>query len=119
MPFKLPNSNPLESNPLFGASEPDAPENASEKRTERPQKKPRTLPAKSAGRPQSASESKSGASGYQRATFIVRSDLLKKLKDYAYTERREIKDVVNEILKEALGRIEDEYAERGERFMEK
>jgi len=32
--------------------------------------------------------------GYTRATFIVREDLLKKLKDYAYTEREKIKDVV-------------------------
>ena len=40
--------------------------------------------------------------GYTRATFIVREDLLKKLKDYAYTEREKIKDVVNKMLAEFL-----------------
>lgn len=37
-----------------------------------------------------------------RATFIVKEDLLKKLKDYAYYEERNIKDVVNEMLEEYL-----------------
>lgn len=40
--------------------------------------------------------------GYTRATFIVREDLLKKLKDYAYTERETLKDVVNKMLAEFL-----------------
>jgi len=40
--------------------------------------------------------------GYTRATFIVREDLLKKLKDYAYTEREKLKDVVNKMLAEFL-----------------
>lgn len=35
---------------------------------------------------------------YTRATFIMREDLLEKLKDYAYTDRRSLKDVVNEML---------------------
>ena len=39
---------------------------------------------------------------YTRATFIVREDLLKKLKDYAYTERETLKDVVNRMLAEFL-----------------
>lgn len=39
---------------------------------------------------------------YTRATFIVREDLLKKLKDYAYTERETLKDVVNRMLTEFL-----------------
>ena len=34
---------------------------------------------------------------WTRATFILREDLLKKLKDYAYTERKSLKDVVNEM----------------------
>ncbi len=40
--------------------------------------------------------------GYTRATFIVREDLLKKLKDYAYTERKTLKDTVNKMLAEFL-----------------
>ena len=39
---------------------------------------------------------------FTRATFIVREDLLKKLKDYAYTERKTLKDVVNKMLAEFL-----------------
>lgn len=39
---------------------------------------------------------------FTRATFIVREDLLKKLKDYAYTERETLKDVVNRMLTEFL-----------------
>ena len=35
---------------------------------------------------------------YTRATFIVHESLLEKLKDYAYTERRAIKDIINEML---------------------
>lgn len=36
--------------------------------------------------------------GWTRATMIVRDDLLDVLKDYAYTERRTLKDVVNDAL---------------------
>lgn len=39
---------------------------------------------------------------FTRATFIVREDLLKKLKDYAYTERATLKDTVNEMLEQFL-----------------
>ena len=39
---------------------------------------------------------------YTRATFIVRCDLLDKLKDYAYTERESLKDVVNNVLEDFL-----------------
>lgn len=39
---------------------------------------------------------------FTRATFIVKEDLLKKLKDYAYTERETLKDVVNRMLTEFL-----------------
>ena len=40
--------------------------------------------------------------GFTRATFIVRKDLLYKLKNYAYTERMEIKQVVNELFESFL-----------------
>jgi len=36
--------------------------------------------------------------GWTRATFILREDRLKRLKDYAYTDRRSIKDVVNQMI---------------------
>ena len=36
---------------------------------------------------------------YIRATFIVEVELLETLKDYAYTERLSIKDVINEALR--------------------
>lgn len=39
---------------------------------------------------------------FTRATFIVQEDLLKKLKDYAYTERETLKEVVNKMIKEFL-----------------
>lgn len=39
---------------------------------------------------------------FTRATFIVREDLLKKLKDYAYTERKTLKDIVNDMLQKYL-----------------
>jgi len=35
---------------------------------------------------------------WTRATFIVREDMLKRLKEYAYTDRRSIKGIVNEML---------------------
>jgi hypothetical protein len=35
---------------------------------------------------------------YVRATFIIRKDLLKKLKDWAYVDRKQIKETVNEAL---------------------
>lgn len=47
--------------------------------------------------------SKEGLKGnWTRATFIVREDKLKKLKDYAYTERISIKEAVDKMLDEFL-----------------
>lgn len=39
---------------------------------------------------------------WTRATFIIREDRLEKLKDYAYTDRRTLKEIVNEMLDEYL-----------------
>ena len=39
---------------------------------------------------------------YTRATFIVKVDTLEQLKDYAYTERLKLKDLINQILEEYL-----------------
>ncbi len=47
----------------------------------------------------------------------MRTDLLSRLKDYAYTDRREIKAVINEILEKSLDEIEAAYAKRGEKIL--
>lgn len=39
---------------------------------------------------------------YTRATFILKVDTLKELKDYAYTERKPIKDALEEIISDFL-----------------
>jgi hypothetical protein len=43
---------------------------------------------------------------YTRQTFIVRVDLLNKLKDYAYTERKNIKDILNDMIE---GYLKDKH----------
>jgi len=35
-------------------------------------------------------------SGWTRATFIVREELLEKIKDLAYWERKQVKEVIDE-----------------------
>lgn len=40
--------------------------------------------------------------GWTRATFIVREELLEKFKDLAYTERRQKKELMDEILSSYL-----------------
>lgn len=51
---------------------------------------------------------------WTRYTVIVREDLLERLKDYSWTDRRSIKDIVNEMLedyladKEVIERSKDE-----------
>lgn len=45
---------------------------------------------------------------WTRATFIVREDRLKRLKDYAYNDRRSLKDIVNEMIEEYLDQKEFE-----------
>ena len=49
---------------------------------------------------------------WTRATFIVREDLLEKLKDLAYTNRTTIKDEINQALAEYLK--DKEVLKRGE-----
>lgn len=39
---------------------------------------------------------------WTRATFIMREDLLKRLKDYAYTDRRSLKAILSEMLEAYL-----------------
>jgi hypothetical protein len=63
---------------------------------------------KGPGRPRTIDReyTKSSQEGLQenwtRATFIVREDLLEKLKDLAYTNRTTIKDEINQALAEYL-----------------
>lgn len=63
---------------------------------------------KGPGRPKTINReyTKSSQEGLQenwtRATFIVREDLLQKIKDLAYTNRTKIKDEVNAALEEYL-----------------
>lgn len=123
MAYQL-KSNPLENNPLFGntpqeqpAPNPEKPADnpkSAKKSTRKPsgKKEKKTNPA-----PEPAPEKQSAPEDFVRATFIVRRDLLKLLKDYAYTERREIKEVINEILGEALAKIESDYAADGRKFI--
>jgi hypothetical protein len=39
---------------------------------------------------------------YVRATFIVKKSLLETFKDYAYTERKNLKQLINEVLESFL-----------------
>ena len=39
---------------------------------------------------------------WTRATFILREDLLKRLKDYSYTDRRSLKEIMNEMIENYL-----------------
>lgn len=126
MAFKL-EQNPLDANPLFAGTQQGSA--AKSKNAEKPQKKaaadkPKTEPVKAekkkpaAAAVQPAKTAKTTEPAeYQRATFIVRRDLLDMLKDYAYTERREIKDVVNELLEKGLGEITAKYEKDGRSFL--
>ena len=61
-----------------------------------------------AGRPSTIKReiTKSSQEGLQenwtRATFIMREDLLKRLKDYGYTDRRSLKDIMVEMVEAFL-----------------
>lgn len=88
------------------------------KEAEQKEEQPLERPRNNMGRPRTIYREyeKSSQEGlpdqWTRATFIVREDLLKKLKDCAYTERRSLKDMVNEMLDQYLeGR---EIIERGD-----
>lgn len=122
MPFKL-EQNPLDSNPLFAGTQQGS--TAKSKNAEKPQKKaaadkPKTEPVNTEKKKPAAAVQPAKTTEpaeYQRATFIVRRDLLDMLKDYAYTERREIKDVVNELLEKGLGEITAKYEKDGRSFL--
>jgi len=56
---------------------------------------------------------------YTRATFIMRVDLVEKLKNYAYTERLSMKEAVNKIIGEALEREEKRLAKNGAEILDR
>lgn len=102
----------LENNPLFAGTQPV--QNPSPAAAAEPAAESAANPsAAPASEPDAEPNGAESDTTYVHATFIVRSDLLEKLKDYAFTERRQLKEVVNGILEEALERIEDEYKKQG------
>jgi hypothetical protein len=96
----------LENNPLFPQEQ------------EKPAKRGK-------GRPQSAEvvHNNSVQEGlhedYTRATFILRVETLKKLKDYAYTERLTMKDAVDKLLSDSLAREEKRLKKEGKELLSK
>jgi hypothetical protein len=56
---------------------------------------------------------------YTRATFILRVDLVEKIKNYAYTERLTMKEAANKLLGEALEREEKRLAKDGVEIISK
>lgn len=77
----------LQNNPLFSAQE-----------EEQIKKQQNT----GAGRPKNAD-----ADDFQRMTFIVRKEHLKKLRDYAYTERIDVKEALDQALAQFLKNKKD------------
>ena len=61
--------------------------------------------------PEVASTKKGLKNDETRATFIVREDLLEKLKAVAYLDRLNIKDVINEALDRYVGAYERQNGE--------
>lgn len=56
---------------------------------------------------------------YTRATFIMRVELVEKLKNYAYTERLSMKEAVNKIISEALEREEKRLEKQGLKILDR
>ena len=77
---------------------------------EQPQRPKRGRPATST-REITKSSQEGTKEGETRATFIVREDLLDKLKAIAYWERTMIKEVVNTALQEAVAKYEKRNGE--------
>jgi len=77
----------LENNPLFSAQD-EATIKASQ--------------TSNAGRPKNAD-----ADDFQRMTFIIRKEYLKKLRDYAYTERIDVKEALDQALEKFLKNKKD------------
>ena len=96
----------LENNPLFS----EQPEQTEKRRRGRPQKDDLV-------RGNSVQEGLTEE--YTRATFILRVDLVDKMKDYAYTERLTMKEAANKLLSEALEREEKRLTKEGTGILER
>lgn len=102
----------LDNNPLFSNAAADRQQEA----PEQPVKRGRGRPKKDdIVRGVSAQEGLTEA--YARATFIMRVDLVEKLKDIAYTERLTVKDVINRIVAEGIEQEEKRLARQGEQLL--
>ena len=99
----------LENNPLFPQEQAE-PEATEKRRRGRPQKDNIV---------RGISVQEGLTEEYTRATFIIRVDLLEKLKNYAYTERLTIKEAANKLLGEALEREEKRLAKDGVEIISK
>ena len=51
--------------------------------------------------------------GYKRSTYHLREDLADRLKNISYTDRIRLQELVNNIIEEAVLRIEKEHQEAG------
>jgi hypothetical protein len=94
-------SNPLEKKPLSwldqgGESKPSKQSNSS-----KPSK-----PSGSGKRKLTNTSQEGLPENWTRATFIVREDLLDKVKDLAYWDRRQVKEIVNESLEAYINKHE-------------
>ncbi|MCR5304863.1 MAG: hypothetical protein K6E33_09920 [Lachnospiraceae bacterium] len=56
---------------------------------------------------------------YTRATFILRVDLVERLKNYAYTERLSMKEAINKLVGEALKREETRLKKQGKEILDR
>ena len=57
--------------------------------------------------------------GYQRATFHLREDLVKRLKNIAFTDRKRIQEIANKVMETGIEILEAEHREAGIEILEK
>lgn len=104
----------LENNPLFNT----APVKEKPKEEKKPDKKP-NKPERSIGRPQNANIVRDNSvqegltKDFTRATFIIEVDLLERMKNLAYTERKGIKETINDLLRKSLDSEEKKLKKEG------
>ena len=101
----------LENNPLFSQSiQPADPDPKEAEPEAGPRKRGRPMKADIV---HGVSTQEGLTAEYTRATFIIRVDLLNRLKDYVYTERISMKDAMNKILEDALNEEEQRINSEG------
>lgn len=107
--FELPkDSNPLANSPLFQTQD----------EQEQPVKRGRGRPTNSS-LVKGVSVQEGLTAEYRRATYILRVDIVEKIADLAYTERKAVKDVMQELLDDALGRVMKKYEKEGLELLHK